>query len=186
MCQNVLINIELCLLLFSFKIMCLIYKEEIAWLKRIYISNDMEFWICFTLSNPIHNENGSILLMWNMGYTISAVSCVACCHLYKWLRYVLVEHQYPGDQLWSASRILMLTVMVTWAPRIILSMGSANERRCHIVTLSLIGWAHTQNDPGLLSEIVTWVINQQNGPVFYPSFTMTWVMKTILWIKPLK
>ena len=25
-------------------------------------------------------------------------------------------------------------------------MGSANERRCYIVTPSLIGWAHTQND----------------------------------------
>ena len=29
---------------------------------------------------------------------------------------------------------------------IILGMGSSNERRCDIVTLSLIGWAHTQND----------------------------------------
>ena len=29
----------------------------------------------------------------------------------------------------------------------ILSMGSANERQHYIVTLSLIGWAHTQNDP---------------------------------------
>ena len=26
-------------------------------------------------------------------------------------------------------------------------MGSANERRCCVVTSSLIGWAHTQNDP---------------------------------------
>ena len=30
---------------------------------------------------------------------------------------------------------------------IILGMGSANERRRYIVTSSLIGWAHTQNDP---------------------------------------
>ena len=30
---------------------------------------------------------------------------------------------------------------------IILGMGSANERRRHIVTSSLIGWVHTQNDP---------------------------------------
>ena len=28
-----------------------------------------------------------------------------------------------------------------------LGMGSANERRRYIVTSSLIGWAHTQNDP---------------------------------------
>ena len=32
------------------------------------------------------------------------------------------------------------------APEIILGMGSANERRRYIVTASLIGWAHTQND----------------------------------------
>ena len=31
---------------------------------------------------------------------------------------------------------------------IILCMGSANETRCYIVTSSLIGWAHTQNDTG--------------------------------------
>ena len=31
---------------------------------------------------------------------------------------------------------------------IVLCMGSANERRRYIVTSSLIGWAHTQNDPG--------------------------------------
>ena len=30
---------------------------------------------------------------------------------------------------------------------IILSMRLANGRRCYIVTSSLIGWAHTQNDP---------------------------------------
>ena len=30
---------------------------------------------------------------------------------------------------------------------IILGMGLANERRCYIVMLSLIGWAHTQHDP---------------------------------------
>ena len=32
-------------------------------------------------------------------------------------------------------------------PGVILGMGSANERRRYIVTSSLIGWAHTQNDP---------------------------------------
>ena len=32
-------------------------------------------------------------------------------------------------------------------PRIILGMGSANEKRCYSVTPSLIGYAHTQKDP---------------------------------------
>ena len=30
---------------------------------------------------------------------------------------------------------------------IILGVGSANERRCYIVTSSLSDWAHSQNDP---------------------------------------
>ena len=33
---------------------------------------------------------------------------------------------------------------------IILGMGWANERWCYIVTSSLIGWAHTQNDPRII------------------------------------
>ena len=34
-----------------------------------------------------------------------------------------------------------------WYSRVVLSMGLANERRRYNVTLSLIGWAHIQNDP---------------------------------------
>ena len=34
---------------------------------------------------------------------------------------------------------------------IILGMGSANERRRYTVTSSLIGWAHTENDPWVSS-----------------------------------
>ena len=35
------------------------------------------------------------------------------------------------------------------AVEVILSTGPANERRRFIVTSSLVGWAHTQNDPWL-------------------------------------
>ena len=42
----------------------------------------------------------------------------------------------------------------SWA-RITLWMRPANERRRYIVTLSLIGWAHSQNDPWLSSCWVT-------------------------------
>ena len=36
-------------------------------------------------------------------------------------------------------------------PGIILGMCPANQRRCYIVTSSLIGWAHTQKDPMIFS-----------------------------------
>ena len=44
----------------------------------------------------------------------------------------------------------MIILVVKWDfvyPGIILSMGFANGRRCYIITPSLVGWAHTQNDP---------------------------------------
>ena len=39
---------------------------------------------------------------------------------------------------------------------IILYVRSANERRCYIVTSSLLGWAHTQNDPSVCQNIL-WI-----------------------------
>ena len=41
---------------------------------------------------------------------------------------------------------LHLHVEIT-KPNSVLDMGSANGRQCYIVTLFLIDWAHTQNDP---------------------------------------
>ena len=35
---------------------------------------------------------------------------------------------------------------------IILRLGSANERTCYIVTVILIGWAHTQKWPLILND----------------------------------
>ena len=50
---------------------------------------------------------------------------------------------------------------------IIFRRGPANERRCYIVTLSLIGWAHAQNDPLILCSIGL----HHNGTRLY--FTVT-------------
>ena len=43
--------------------------------------------------------------------------------------------------------------------RIILCMHPANERRCYIVTSSLIGWVHTQNHPWHLIQF-SYPVNQ--------------------------
>ena len=48
---------------------------------------------------------------------------------------------WKGNKPWSES------MMSHWNPRIVLWMHPVNERWCYILTLSLIGWAHTQNDP---------------------------------------
>ena len=43
--------------------------------------------------------------------------------------------------------MISIPVVPDEEPKISLSMGSANERRCYCVTPSLIGWAHSQTDP---------------------------------------
>ena len=44
-------------------------------------------------------------------------------------------------------KVLVPGAFTSSTAEVILGMGLANERWCHIVTSSLIGWAHTQNDP---------------------------------------
>ena len=57
---------------------------------------------------------------------------------------------------------------------IILGIGSTNERRRYNVTTSLIGWAHTQNDPSqhMLYEIEN-------------NFSKEWITaSSLLWLMP--
>ena len=49
---------------------------------------------------------------------------------------------------------------------IILGMGSTNERRRYIVTSSLIGWAHIQNDPWYVTK--TWSSSAAHAEVLTP------------------
>ena len=51
----------------------------------------------------------------------------------------IISHWLGAYTKWSLGIYMYCT-------EIILDMGSANERHCYKVTLSLIGWAHTQND----------------------------------------
>ena len=71
---------------------------------------------------------------------------------------LLLFHKFKGrvfhceamNKLPFDSRIILLGLITSPCPRypgIILCMCQANERRRYIVTSSIIGWAHTQNDP---------------------------------------
>ena len=62
---------------------------------------------------------------------------VCCCLGQRWQN----QHHY-------LSQCISCTILPS--SEIILGMGSANERRCYIVTSSLIGWAHSHNDPCIL------------------------------------
>ena len=50
-------------------------------------------------------------------------------------------------KLYKCERVQWITFYSCANAEIILYMHAANERRCYIVTLSLIGWTHTRNDP---------------------------------------
>ena len=58
---------------------------------------------------------------------------------------------------------------------IIFRMRPTNERQCYIVTSSLIGWAHTQNDPCWSRVGVTMSVS--SIPLFFPFF---WIIKNRL------
>ena len=62
-----------------------------------------------------------IIMLW--GLIISACQTRVCC--------LLASHVFCFQKYHSST----------------LDMSSANERPCYNVTLCLIGWAHTQNDP---------------------------------------
>ena len=51
-----------------------------------------------------------------------------------------------------------------WLSGIISCMRQANERRHYIVTLSLIGWAHTQIDPWAMGYTEPWVFTDKMSP----------------------
>ena len=52
-------------------------------------------------------------------------------------------------------------------------MGSANERWCYNVTLSVIGWANTQNDPCL--ELFMRLFARDNFNIYIYDFAFNWI-----------
>ena len=59
---------------------------------------------------------------------------------------------------WCFSSFSSQCFQMPWCScNITLDMGSANERRRYNVTSSLIGWSHTNNDPGLWCHNETWL-----------------------------
>ena len=61
-------------------------------------------------------------------------------------------------------------------PGIILCVRPANERRRYIVTPSLIGWAHTQNDPCILNN-GRWPGSSSVGQQTPTSVSIKWLLQ---------
>ena len=61
---------------------------------------------------------------------------------------------------WRNNMPISINVVPDDEPGIILYTHPANERRRYNVTSSLIGWAHTQNDPCKLVKLGDWALIQ--------------------------
>ena len=61
-----------------------------------------------------------------------------------------------ASPIWQLLRSVTLLVLHVFNTRITLCKGSANDRRHYNVTSSLIGWAHTQNDPFSMNFWYLW------------------------------
>ena len=88
-----------------------------------------------TPSCRIINDHVSGWVAWVVCWYIS--SCLL--YLAQWLRSLIRSRRTRQPEVMGSSQFN------TRSPGIILSMGSANGRKCYIVTPSLIGWAHTEN-----------------------------------------
>ena len=73
-----------------------------------------------------------------------------------------------------ASAILLVTsfICLIWLTGNILCVHPANERRRYNVTLSLIGWAHAQNDPWAHQRHVSQLSSVPQGDVFYSMYML--------------
>ena len=62
------------------------------------------------------------------------------------------------SQKWEGTRKLVPAMTARLHAGIILCVCLANERQCYIVTPSLIGWAHTLNDPWTCCLLMAWTL----------------------------
>ena len=67
--------------------------------------------------------------------------------------------RHEGVPEWSIKKDTLVISAVS------LCMGSANEKRRYIVTSSLIGWAHTQNNPCIYISYDRWHPTNEMSPV---------------------
>ena len=68
----------------------------------------------------------------------------------KWRPFILWFHSLPqsiNENVIPDSAFFFISITMDTSTGIILCMCPAIERRCYNVMSSLIGWAHTQNDP---------------------------------------
>ena len=77
--------------------------------------------------------------------------CIRLTSLYRQLLLVLISADIVLPMIYMCANN-----MLQCNPAIILWLCPANERWRYIVTSSLIGWAHTQNDPCNLMVVGQW------------------------------
>ena len=103
------------------------------------------------------------------------VDRATCHYLNQWLDYQHINASLALNELTHPPQDHdcgdITSQKFWWFSMIILGMGSANERKHYYVTPSLIGWAHTQNDPWFPWTLVLDVVWYNIAP---RSFEIKW------------
>ena len=91
---------------------------------------------------------------------LKLVSLIYDRKINKYVSYKFIFKLCPNFLL----MLLLINIVKDIYSGIVLAMGSANERRRYIVTLPLIGQAHTQNDPCYKGQIGDYILQHTGAP----------------------
>ena len=120
--------------------MCTWFCCGAVWLNHWQVFNKLIYSIIISktiINNVKHPKNFEKISIWIHG-TVAK---------YSWYNYQSPKHV-----------ICHRISLVSWYPGIILCMHAANEGWRYTVTPSLLGWAHTQNDPWIYNSEVSIVL----------------------------
>ena len=125
---------------------------------------------------------------------IFSIECCLCSFVlinkFIWLTlviliYLLCWYKQQLETFFLLMLLFVYLVSMGWCEgrvpsklaRIILDMGSANERRRYIVTSSLIACGHTKNDPWLAMafHLILWPINLVSFQAYHEAFDMLFI-----------
>ena len=140
---------EICVNLGSVETLKMIYLKfhsnlpganELMW----SLDNCMSHYIRWTVNRLVDKVEPLSTLTWQDAFIYYIITyCGSVLHYDLCQHLVLGMDQYGLSQ-WE--KVLHSNAFCHWLSPYC-SMGSSNERRRYIVTLSLIGWAHTEKDP---------------------------------------
>ena len=132
-----------------------------------------ETWLYFL--NIVPNFPSSFLSWrdWNTLYNVFLLRCELVG---------FISRIYMNIHIWCIWCFILVLFLWITTPGIIFGMGSANERQRYILMSSLIGWAHSLNDPCTFIKYLYMQSSWQARIIlhFYHQYTVLRIMPMVL------